>query len=306
MDAQGWRRSKMLLVAFCAAAAALVLPSPLAPPATAALRPAPGTGHGVLGGTTPSKEFGSLEYAPGLGAGPCRAEPRQVEVSVLTYRRYRERVGVVGLPVSLCIGRLPNATMDVTITPPDGRTITLPSQVVESGELGVSIDILVLPSPPSTRYRVSDGGGRLSTGRLEGDGSGTYAVRVQGGASTRTSFELEPAPKPRLMNAVSMHPTVTQGGRLRFGAAGEAPLQTFQVAIFGPYSARSSGLPLRTVIVARADSRGEAIVTLDVLSTSVAGTGYVAMLNPKTTLADPTGLYDGLDPRLAMFEVAAR
>ncbi|HXY94618.1 MAG TPA: hypothetical protein VEP49_19305 [Acidimicrobiia bacterium] len=295
------RGGTVRLVLGCSLAVGAVLVSPVtassAPAAKSTLVPAPGTGHGVLGGAPPSEELGSLEYGPGLGAA-CPARPQQVEVTPLTYGAG----GVVSLPVSLCIGRFPAPTMQVTITPPRGGAIVLRNQSIPSGLPGASIDILVLPSPPDTRYRVVDSRNHVSTGRLPGSGAGTYRVRVTGGtAAVRTSFTLAPPPTPRLVNLTTMDATVKPPGRLQFGAAGEPPLQTFEVGIFGPFdpSADTAALPLRSVVVARADRGGEAVVTLDVLATSIPGDGYVAVLDPKTPLADP----NALDPRVAMFEV---
>jgi hypothetical protein len=266
-----------------------------------ALTPAPGTGHGVLGSTRPD-EFGSLEYSPGLGAA-CPGEPREVLVSAFRYGSVFRGPGVVGLPVNLCIGEFPSSAMQVRITGPGGLRVTLRDQVIEGDATGVSIDFLVLPAPPATRYQVVDGAGTRSSGRLAGSGAGGYTVRVDGGGATTTArFVLTPAPTPRLLNLTAMDATVEQGGRLRFGAAGQKALSTFQVGIFGPHAAGSPDLPLRTVVVGRADRRGEAIITLDVLPTSTAGDGYVAMLDPATPLADPFAL----DPRVAMFSITGQ
>jgi hypothetical protein len=269
------------------------------PGARSALTPAPGTGHGVLGAGRSPDEFGSLEYSPGLGAA-CPGRPREVLVSAFRYGPVFRGPGVVGLPVSLCIGEFPSESIDVRITGPGGVDVTLRDQVIDEGTTGVSVEVLVLPAPPNTRYQLVDGAGERSSGRLSGSGAGSYTVRVRGGTATTTErFVLEPAPVPRLLNVTGMEATVDQGGRLKFAAAGQEPLSTFQVGIFGPYASESSELPLRTVVVGRADRRGQAIVTLDVLPTSTPGPGYVAMLDPATPLAQP----DALDPRVAMFTV---
>ncbi|HXY93955.1 MAG TPA: hypothetical protein VEP49_15855 [Acidimicrobiia bacterium] len=278
------------------AVAFLVSPvsAPAAPAAKSTLVPEPGTGHGVLGGPPPSEELGSLEYGPGLGA-PCPAGPEQVET-----RSYNYSAGaVVSLPVDLCIGRFPTPTIRVAIQPPRGGAIVLGNQ-----SSGIGIEVLVLPSPPSTRYRVVGSRGDVTTGRMPGSGAGTYRVRVTGGATVSTSFTLAPPPTPRLVNLTTMLATVKRPGRLQFGAAGEPPLQTFEVGIFGPYDASSGtgALSLRSVVVGRANRAGEAVVTLDVLATSIPGDGYVAVLDPKTPLADP----EALDPRVAMFEVSRK
>jgi hypothetical protein len=273
--------------------------SAVAPRIGSALTPAPGTGHGVLGAGRSADEFGSLEYAPGLGAA-CPGKPREVLVSAFRYGPVFRGPGVVGLPVSLCIGEFPSESIDVRITGPGGVDVALRDQVIEKDATGVSIELLVLPTPPNTRYQVVDGAGEKSNGRLSGSGAGSYTVRAEGGAATTTErFVLEPAPEPRLLNLTGMDATVDQGGRLKFGAAGQKPLSTFQVGIFGPYASGSPDLPLRTVVVGRADRRGQAIITLDVLRTSVPGQGYVAMLDPATALAQP----DALDPRVAMFAI---
>jgi hypothetical protein len=255
----------------------------------------------VLGSGRPD-DFGSLEYAPGLGAA-CPGKPREVLVSAFRYGPVFRGPGVVGLPVTLCIGEFPSAAMQVRITGPNGLRVTLRDQVIEEDTTGVSIEFLVLPTPPATRYQAVDGAGVRSSGRVVGSGAGSYTVRVTGGGATTTErFALTPAPTPRLLNLTSMDATVEQGGRLRFGAAGQDALSTFQVGIFGPYASGSPDLPLRTVVVGRADRQGEAIITLDVLSTSIAGDGYVAVLDPATPLANPSDL----DPRVAMFRITSQ
>jgi hypothetical protein len=293
-------RARVALAALTVIASlAVARPAIAAPGTRSALTPAPGTGHGVLGAGRSPDEFGALEYAPGLGAA-CPGKPREVLVSAFRYGSVFRGPGVVGLPVTLCIGEFPSDSIDVRITGPGGVDVTLRDQVIEADATGVSVELLVLPAPPNTRYQVVDGAGERSSGRLSGSGAGGYTVRVQGGDATTTErFVLEPAPVPRLLNLTGMDVSVDQGGRLRFGAAGQKPLSTFQVGIFGPYGSGSSDLPLRTVVVGRADRRGQAIITLDVLPTSVPGPGYVAMLDPATPLAQP----DALDPRVAMFTI---
>jgi hypothetical protein len=296
----GLRAGARIVVALTVAVAALSGAHALAssPDAEAALTPAPGTGHGVLGSASPD-DSSSLEYSPGLGDA-CPGKPRTVAVNPLRYGAVYRGPGVVGLPVGVCIGEFPASAMQVRITAPDGTVITLRDQVIEPNATGVSIQLLVLPTPPGTRYQLVDGAGARSAGRLAGSGAGRYTVRAEGGGATTTEqFVLVPAPTPRLLNLTGMQASVEQGGRLRFGAAGQKALSTFRVGIFGPYVPGSSGLPLRTVVVGRADRHGQAIVTLDVLPTSIAGDGYVAMLEPATPLAQP----DALDPRVAMFDV---
>jgi hypothetical protein len=251
----------------------------------------------VLGSASPD-DSSSLEYSPGLGAG-CPGKPGQIAASPLRYGPVYRGPGVVGLPVSLCIGAFPAKAMQVRITAPDATVVTLRNQVVEPNETGVSIQVLVLPAPPGTRYQVVDGRGARSGGRLSGTGAGRYTVRVDGGTTVTQQFVLSPAPTPRILNLTDMQATVERGGRLRFGVAGQPALSTFQVGIFGPYVTGSPNLARRTTVVGRADRLGQAIVTLDVLRTSVAGDGYVAMLDPATPLSQP----DALDPRVAMFDV---
>lgn len=268
-------------------------------PASAVLRPAPGTGHGALGGPPPGEQFGSLEYGAGLGAG-CPVEPGQIEPSPYTYNESETRDhGVVGLPVSVCIGQFPTAAIHVTVTPPGGTPIALSDLVIKAPATSTDFELLVLPAPPYTKYRIADFQGSVRTGRLNGDGSGTYTVRAQGGAqSTTETFVLDAPPKPRILNLTELLPTTKRGSRLQFGVAGMPPLQTFQVGIFGGDSGSRAGHPLRAVIVGRADRRGQAIVTLDVLSTSPTG-DFNAVLDPKT----PITATSGLEPRIALFEV---
>jgi hypothetical protein len=296
----GLRTGAWIALAFGVAVIALIGDPPAgaaSPDASAALTPAPGTGHGVLGSATPD-DSSSLEYSPGLGAG-CPGKPGQIAAYPLRYGPVYRGPGVVGLPVSLCIGAFPAHAMQVRITAPDASVITLRNQVIDANETGVSIQVLVLPAPPGTRYQVVGGGGARSAGRFSGTGAGRYTVRVDGGTTATQQFVLESAPTPRILNLTGMQATVERGGRLRFGVAGQQALSTFQVGIFGPYVTGSSSLALRTTVVGRADRLGQAIVTLDVLPTSVVGYGYVAMLDPATPLPQP----DALDPRVAMFDV---
>ncbi len=298
------RRSVVVIVGLAVSSVPAAAPANAAAPAgvPAALTPAPGTGHGVIGNTTPAEESASLEFAPGLGAA-CPGKPRQVDASPLRYGSVFDGNGVVGLPVSVCIGKFPTTAIQVTITPPRGRAIKLRDQSIQKGAPGVGFDILVTASPPDVRYQITDEHGIATQGRASGDGSGTYVVRARGGAaSTTTTFVLDPAPTPRLTNLTSMDPTVKPGRRLQFGAAGKQPLSTFQVAIFGPDGEDSSGnftYPLRTTVVARADKNGEALITLDTLASCPTGE-FVAVVDPQTPLADP----QALDPRIAMFTVA--
>lgn len=196
----------------------------------------------------------------------------------------------------------------MSITPPRDRTIVLPTQAFAgTGDyLDIDLEVLVLPSPPATRYRISRDDLLVTSRSLRGDGSGAYRVRVSGGGVEKTTtFVLEPPPSPRLVNLTDDVMKVVPGTRLQFGAAGKKPLSTFRVAIYGPLPTyadrpRTASL-LRTTMVARADKRGEAIVTLDVLASSDTGLFY-AVLDPKTPPPDPKGV---IDPRIAEFEVEA-
>ncbi len=256
----------------------------LAPaPATAALIPAPGTGHGVLGRSTPAEEGASLKFSPGVGAestSPCEASP---------LLEAPQTPGNVGLPVSLCIGQFPTAAIQVTITPPRGPIIRLRDQTIASGSRGVGVTMLVTPSPPVTGYRITDDRGVAAEGSLRGDGSGTYTVNARGGdASASTTFVLEPAPTPRVINLTAVGPAVAPGGRLQFGVAGKKPLSKFEVGIFGPDGQDLSGndaYPLRTVVVARANKKGEAVIAVDTLASCPTGE-FVAVLDPQTPLED--------------------
>ena len=86
--------------------------------ATAALIPAPGTGHGVIGATTPAEEGASLKVTPGVGGAAeaaCLASP------LVEAQRTLEQVGGI-LPIRLCIGQFPTPKVQVTITTPRGPT----------------------------------------------------------------------------------------------------------------------------------------------------------------------------------------
>ena len=287
--------------------AALVVPAAAASEATAVpsarsvtLTPAPGTGHGVIGNTTPAEESASLDYSPGLGAA-CPVPPGQVTASVYRYGSVFRGNGVVGLPATVCIGRFATPKIKVTITLPSGPTIAIrdqPNPPDPTGAEGTEVTVMILPSPPGTRYRISDEHGLVAQGAITGDGGGAYTVHATAGSATAsTTFVLDPAPSPRLTNLTSMEPSVAPGRRLQFGAAGEQPLSTFPVAVFGPYVA-GAAWPLRTMIVARADKHGEATITLDALASVPTGS-FVAVLDPNTALADALAL----DPRVAMFDV---
>ena len=266
----------------------------------AALTPAPGTGHGVIGATTPAEEGASLDYAPGLGAG-CPGKPGQMTASPLRYGAVFRGNGVVGLPVSMCIGRFPTTAIQVTITPPRGPTITIRDQVIQGSSPGVGFDMLVNPSPPYARYQITDEHGVVARGRVTGDGSGTYTVRARGRfrvddrdvrarpgphAPAHQPHEHEPDREARTPAAVRRRGQAAAvdvpGGDLR-------PLRRRPAMAGFRFARRSSR---------RADKSGEAIITLDTLSSCPTG-DFVALVDPKTALADP----HALDPRVAMFTV---
>ena len=125
---------------------------------------------------------------------------------------------------------------------------------------------------------------------------------AQGGdASASTTFVLEPAPLPRLLSLSGANPTVARGGRVKFGVAGKKPLSKFEVGIYGPQGTDESGspsYPVRTVLTARADKRGEAVIALDTLASCPTG-HFVAVVDPQTPLEDPLPL----SARAASFDV---
>lgn len=299
---------RTLVVGVVATLLALLAPTP-GSAAPAALVPAPGTGHGVLTGAAPDEDAGSFEYRPGLG-DDCVTPPGAIRVQPFNFGRNPLGYGEVGLPVALCFGRFPADEIDVTITAPDGTTFAPRDSIGSPRDASAStaVFLLVRPRPPGTTFRVEDLAGRSVSGRLAGNGSGTYTVVASGGTTATVDFVLVRAARPRLVNltvhrAGRMLAQSTPGGRLRFGTAGTRPLATFRVGVFGPEptSGDESDRPLRTTITARADRRGEAVVTLDVASTSPRGS-FVAVLEPQVPVADP----DLFDPRVAIFEIEDR
>ncbi len=134
------------------------------------------------------------------------------------------------------------------------------------------------------RLRVTREEVAVATAPLTGNGSGRYTVVASGGGKRTTdTFTLEPAPVPQLLD-LSDTGRVDRGGRMRFAATGQRPRSVFRVGIYGPQPANPTGtnaVPLRTIIAARADVRGEAIVILDVAPSSDLG-GYHAVLEPYT------------------------
>ena len=104
----------------------------------------------MLGSAPSAGNSGSLEYSPGLGDA-CEGKPRQVTVNAFRYGGVFRGPGVVGLPVSMCVGKFPATATQVRITGPGGADITLRDQVIEANATGVSIQLQVLPAPPNTR-----------------------------------------------------------------------------------------------------------------------------------------------------------
>lgn len=300
-------RPRTLVVGVVATLLSVLLVPDAGGAAPAALLPVAGTGHGVLGGPPPA-DGGSLSYGPGLGAA-CHAPERQVTATPMTYRYGSASRGIAafGLPVILCIGEFPSPTIAVTVTPPEGDVMRLPDQPTRAGAASTSVDLNFLASPPAPRWEVerydvaTKRSGVVASGRLSGDGSGRYLVRASGGGVQATAtFDLAPPLAPRIGNVTGGLTLITEPGtRVRFGAAGQKPLATFRVGIYGPGTGPNE--PLATMITARADRRGEAIITVDVTSGARTG-GYDAFVNPEQPLVDP----NTLDPRVAMFGVCPR
>jgi hypothetical protein len=264
----------------------------------AALVPAPGTGHGALTGAPPSGETKSFAYTPGVGNG-CSLPPEAVSAYGAGYPGHDGPDIEVGLPVHVCVGEFPGGSVDVSITPPLGRTVVVPKQTFTRSNSTITLIVRVLPRPPQVRIRVTRLGVPIATGALRGDGSGRYTIVASGGGKRTTeTFTLEPAPVPQLVDLGDSE-QVEPGGRARFAATGQRPLSLFRVGIYGPQSSNPTGsnpVPLRTTIAARADRRGEAIVTLDIARTSDLGT-YYAVLEPFPSV-------DSLrHPRLVVFFV---
>jgi hypothetical protein len=304
-------RRRTLIVGVVATLLSVLLFPSVGGAAPAALLPVAGTGHGVLGGPPPA-EGGSLSYGPGLGAA-CQEEANQVSASPMTYAYGQAGRGVAafGLPVNICLGHFPSPTISLTITPPRGSVIRLPDQTspATSSSASTSVEVNFLASPPTPRWEVERYDAttkRLSlaaSGRLSGDGSGRYLVRASGGGVEATAtFALAPPLSPRIGNSTGGLTTFAEPGRrISFGAAGQRPLATFRVGIYGPNQRGPDGRytsPLATMITARANRRGEAIIALDIASGAHTGS-YDAFVNPDQPLVNP----NTLDPRVALFRV---
>ena len=268
------------------------------------LVPAPGTGHGVLTGDPPQELTETLSYEPGFGGGPCAGlpEPEQFVVYGDGFGSYTRLA--VGAQMFMCVGSFAAHDVHVTITSPRGDVVTLPSRTFTLTPAKTFLELRILPSPPHARLLVENdsGAGRgvlVAQGPLRGDGSGRYRVQLSAGALRKQqSFTLHPAPLRRLINPLSNYDTVQRGGHLEFDTAGEPALGLFHVLVFGPEEGLSTH-QLRTDVVGRADSHGEAIVRLDIAGTSETGT-YCARLEPYP----PSPPTESLDPQLSCFEVA--
>jgi hypothetical protein len=175
----------------------------------------------------------------------------------------------VGSPMYVCIGRFPSPNVDVSITPPVGEPIVLPTQVFAPKQQSIILSISVLPSPPRTRYQVTSNRSGLDVrGTLSGDGSGSYTVHASsGGAEQNDTFTLDVAPLPRVLVPDD---EVAPGERVQLEVGGVRPLGLFRVSVFGPFTSGSTH-QLRTTVVGRGNKRGEAVVTLDVQAGSDVG-----------------------------------
>ncbi len=279
------------------ALAALLLSSVMIDAVSAAgLVPSPGTGHGVLTDAPPAEEAASLAYSPGVG-GTCAGVQPPETFFTWGYGFGSFERHAVGSPMFVCIGRFSSPDVNLSITPPQGRRIVLPTQTFTENQARIVLAISVLPSPPNTRYRITNDAGMDVSGRLRGSGSGTYRVELSAGATEKTkSFTLESPPTPRLISPNGAFESVASGGRVRFDVAGEKPGAVFRVSVFGPAKSGAAN-QLRTTLVARANKRGEAIIALDI-QTSDSGVAC-ALLEPYTYA--PKGA--GLDPHIHCFAV---
>jgi hypothetical protein len=262
----------------------------------AILVPAPGTGHGVLTDAPPAEAAGSLKYSPGLG-GTC-VDPQPPETFYTWgYGFGRESRLAVGSPMFVCIGRFTSPEVNVSVTPPEGRSLVLPTLSFVGNEPTIVLSVSVMPRPPATRYRITRRNEVLASGLLDGDGIGTYQLEASGGGMPKTtSFMLDPPPSPRLLSPNGNYEDVAQGGRVSFGVAGVERFKLIQVSVFGPEKAGSRN-QLRTKIVGRANKRGEVVLTLDIQS-SESGL-FCALLEPYAH--DLRG--NGFDPRVDCFYV---
>jgi hypothetical protein len=234
----------------------------------ARLIPAPGTGHGVLTGTPPDEDASALAYGPGFG-GTCAGPQDPETLFVWGYGFGSLEHYTVGSPMYVCIGRFPSRNVDVSITPPVGEPIALPTQTFVAKQQSIILAVSVLPSPPRTRYQITSNRSGLDVrGTLSGDGSGSYTVQASsGGVEKNDTFTLDVAPSPRVLVPDDL---VAPGGRVELDIAGVRPFKAFRVSVFGPFTDAPTG-PLRTTIIGRGNKRGEAVVTLDVQAGSDIG-----------------------------------
>ena len=137
----------------------------MARPATAApLIPAPGTGHGVLTGDPPSDPRSeALAHTPGIG-GACDANPGELGFFGLGFfSDDPAAIPEVGTPMSVCIRDAPAATLNVSITPPRGHTIVIPNVTLTRAlHVDPLFSIVILPSPPRTRYQITHNDGAIT------------------------------------------------------------------------------------------------------------------------------------------------
>jgi hypothetical protein len=255
----------------------------------------------MLTGVAPASDAPSLAYQPGIG-GFCGPEVGVVEIGGPAYPGPTR---AVGLPVFVCMAGSAGDAVKVSIRPPSGRPIVLPTQILPAGSSrsptsSLQLKVLVQASPPPTRYRISSGDEMLMAGRLHGDGTGEYRVRASGGdIDDQTSFTLEPAPTPQILNLDAddfIH--VDKGSRLSFAVRGKRPLARFDVGVYGPEDEQGRSLR-RTAVAARANKRGEAVVTLDIAPSSDAGR-FSAVLEPYVR---SPGVNTGAEPAVADFTV---
>ena len=153
----------------------------MAPPADAAvLVPAPGTGHGTLTALhlprPPHRSSTVRDWvARARGLNPV-SFTRSATATVGADAPKR-----VGLPACVCIGQFPSpGAGTVSITPPSGRTIVLPTQTLPVNR-NLLLEVLVMPSPPRTRYRITNvmNGGFLRVERFGWPVTAAARTRVQ-------------------------------------------------------------------------------------------------------------------------------
>ena len=117
----------------------------------ATLTPAPGTGHGVIGNTTPAEE-GVARLLARLGCRVSRKAGSNDRVAAAL------RVGLPRERGRRPAGERVHRTVSEEGDPGDDHAAARPHDHASrpghpGGAPGVSFDMLVSPSPPSTRYR---------------------------------------------------------------------------------------------------------------------------------------------------------